>query len=96
MFSIFTRQMSKNLGFVKSKLTTGEYRKHGFIEVGEKNPRHPRFRSGQLRSKATIHTKSHASFVLILRYGATLKAIRYESSLYRIVANKSHRVTIVV
>ena len=48
------RQMFENLGFLKSKFsifTIGEYRKHGFIKVGEKNPRypwyprHPRFRS---------------------------------------------------
>ena len=35
------------------------------------------------------------SFVMILRYCANLKAIRYEStSLNRIVANKSHRVIV--
>ena len=35
------------------------------------------------------------SFVLILRYSANLKAIRYEStSLKRIVADKSHRVIV--
>ena len=35
------------------------------------------------------------SFVLILRYCADLKAIRYEStSLNRIVADKSHRVIV--
>ena len=35
------------------------------------------------------------SFVLMLRYCANLKAIRYEStSLKRIVANKSHRVIV--
>ena len=35
------------------------------------------------------------SFVLILRYCATLEAIRYEStSLNRIVADKSHRVIV--
>ena len=36
------------------------------------------------------------SFVLMLRYCANLKAIRYEStSLNRNVADKSHRVTVV-
>ena len=35
------------------------------------------------------------SFVLMLRYCANLKAIRYEStSLNRIVADKSHRVIV--
>ena len=35
------------------------------------------------------------SFVMILRYCANLKAIRYEStSLNRIVADKSHRVIV--
>ena len=35
------------------------------------------------------------SFVLILRYCANLKAIRYEStSLNRVVADKSHRVVV--
>ena len=35
------------------------------------------------------------SFVLMLRYCANLKAIRYESaSLNRIVADKSHRATV--
>ena len=44
-FSIFTKQMFETLRF----FTTGEYRKHGYIKVGEKNPRYPRnprFRSG--------------------------------------------------
>ena len=37
----------------------------------------------------------HDSFVLVLRYCANLKAIRYEStSLNRIVADKSHRVIV--
>ena len=37
------------------------------------------------------------SFVLMLRYCANLKAIRYEStSLNRIVADKSHRVIVVI
>ena len=35
------------------------------------------------------------SFVMMLRYSANLKAIRYESmTLNRIVADKSHRVTV--
>ena len=37
------------------------------------------------------------SFVLVLRYCASLKAIRYEStSLNRIVADKSHRLIVVL
>ena len=42
--------MFENFGFLKSMfsiLTRGKYRKDGFIKVGEKNPRHPRFRSGR-------------------------------------------------
>ena len=45
--------------------------------------------------KATITAEIYRpySFVLMLRYCANLKAIRYEStSLNRIVAHKSHRV----
>ena len=47
--------------------------------------------------KATITrcNLSPDSFVLMLRYCANLKAIRYEStSLNRIVADKSHRVIV--
>ena len=52
--------MFENLGFLKSKFsifTIGEYRKHGFIKVGEKNPRyprHPRFRSGRAQLPQSV------------------------------------------
>ena len=52
-------------------------------------------------AKATVRLQLHGaiyrtdSFVLMLRYCADLKAIRYEStSLNRIVADKSHRVIV--
>ena len=46
-------------------------------------------------SKATITLNRTDSFVLMLRYCANLKAIRYEStSLNRIVADKSHHVVV--
>ena len=47
----------------------------------------------RLRLHRTIYRLD--SFVLMLRYCANLKAIRYEStSLNRIVADKSHRVIV--
>ena len=47
----------------------------------------------RLRSQGTIYRPD--SFVLMLRYCANLKAIRYEStSLNRIVADESHRVIV--
>ena len=54
--------MFENLGFLKSKFsifTVSEYRKHGFIKVGEKNPRyprHPRFRSGRIHDNCQDET----------------------------------------
>ena len=53
---------------------------------------------GKLRCvRLQLHGAIHCpdSFVLMLRYCANLKAIRYEStSLNRIVADKSHRVIV--
>ena len=47
----------------------------------------------RLQLHGAIHRPD--SFVLMLRYCANLKAIRYEStSLNRIIADKSHRVTV--
>ena len=58
--------------------------------------------AGQIApSKTSLRLQLHGaiyrpdSFVLMLRYCANLKAIRYESmSLNRIVADKSHRVIV--
>ena len=54
-----------------------------------------------MHTKARVRLQLHDaiyrpdSFVLMLRYCANLKAIRYEStSLNRIVADKSHRVIV--
>ena len=50
-----------------------------------------------LRLRIPLHSAIYRpdSFVLMLRYCANLKAIRYEStSLNRIVADKSHRVIV--
>ena len=41
----FKNRMFANLRFLKSKFSIfTNYRKHGFIKVGEKNPRYPRHR----------------------------------------------------
>ena len=60
---------SRKLGFKKirdlqtsvfSIFAIGEYRKHGFIKVGEKNPRyprHPRFRSDHLDSDGSTYSQ---------------------------------------
>ena len=59
------------------------------------------FLEGKVPNTACVRLQLHVaiyrpdSFVLMLRYCANLKAIRYESnSLKRIVADKSHRVIV--
>ena len=57
------------------------------------NKRHKNFSSIRLQIHGAIYRPD--SFVMMLRYCANLKAIRYEStSLNRIVADKSHRVIV--
>ena len=59
------------------------------------NEKAARFKSFHLRLQLHGAIYRPDSFVLMLRYCANLKAIRYEStSLNRIVADKSHRVIV--
>ena len=78
--------MFENLGFLKSKFsifTIREYRKHGFIKVGEKNPwyprypRNPRFRPGPLWIPVVNYILSILSNCLALSF---LPKVNYLSS----------------